>query len=192
MSYKQAELEFQLAALKDPVFLPAYRREFISLIDLTSLNETDTAASMAAFCQKAVTPDGEVAALCIYPRFVEQVAALLKGSAIKVATVANFPQGLGSLEEVLKEIELSIRQGAEEIDVVFPYTAYLRGERADATSFVSRCKELCSKARLKVILETSAFQDLSLLAAATEDVIIAGADFVKTSTGKLATISSQG
>jgi len=185
MSFKLEELEFQQALLEDPILLSAAHKELISLIDLTSLNENDTTESIAAFSQKAVTSQGKVAALCVYPRFVQEVAANLKGSKIKVATVANFPHGLSSLTAVLEEIELSLRHGADEIDVVFPYPAYLLGERAYASSFVSRCKELCSEARLKVILETSALQDLSLIARAAEDAIFAGADFVKTSTGKL-------
>ena len=88
-----------------------------SLIDLTSLNATDTPESITTLCEKAQA----VAAVCIFPQFVPLTAQLLKGTSIKVDTVANFPQGTDAKEIVLKQIYDAIKQGAEEIDVVFPY-----------------------------------------------------------------------
>lgn len=158
----------------------------ISFIDLTSLNETDSEESIASLCQKAVTSVGGVAAVCVYPRFVKQVAAYFQGSAIKIATVANFPQGIQPLNEVLESLHQSIEEGAEELDVVFPYQAYMSGGREDALSFVEACKEICAERTLKVILETAVLKDITLIAEATADVAFAGADFIKTSTGKLA------
>lgn len=184
-SFKQDQLAFHLAATESAVFSSENRREVISLIDLTSLNDGDTVESIAALCQKAVTPHGSVAALCVYPRFVQQVVAFLKGSRIPTATVVNFPGGSSPLAGILEEVKGSLDAGATEIDLVFPYAAWLRGEREDALSLVSRCKALCAEARLKVILESGIFPNLALLGEAAEEVILAGADFVKTSTGKL-------
>jgi deoxyribose-phosphate aldolase len=180
------ELRSELELLKPAVFLPSDRSKLISFMDLTSLNETDTKESITIFCQKAVTPFGKVAALCIYPQFVETAAAFSQGKGLEVATVANFPQGEARLSAVLQEIESSIQAGATEIDVVFPYSAYLRGEGSQALSFIKECKAACQGVTLKVILETGALKDLRVIAEVTEAVVLAGADFVKTSTGKIA------
>jgi deoxyribose-phosphate aldolase len=162
-------------------------RQILSLIDLTSLNDSDTEESIAALCQKAVTPYGNVAAVCIYPQFVKQAADALMGSGVKIATVANFPQGNASLDPVLTSIYHSILAGAQEIDVVFPYMQYVSGERAAACEFIHACKQKCgSSILLKVILETGAFPDVDLISTASRDVLLAGADFIKTSTGKIA------
>lgn len=166
-------------------------KEIIGLIDLTNLDsnvppfEKGGAGGMLEFTQKAITPHGHVAAICIYSCFVKEAASLLKASSIKLVTVANFPEGNHSLVDVLNEIKQSISDGAEEIDVVFPYQAYLNGDREQAIAFVVRCKQQCGDVTLKVILETGALQDASLIANAAHDVIVAGADFVKTSTGKI-------
>jgi deoxyribose-phosphate aldolase len=168
--------------VKNPVLI----QRLISLIDLTSLNESDTEASIAAFCEKAQTPLGHVAAVCVYPSFARLVAAQFLGTAIKTATVANFPSGADSLESVLAVISRALQDGVQEIDVVFPYQRYLAGERDEAQSFVAACKAVCGpKVSLKVILETGALQDAATIAAASQDVLRAGADFIKTSTGKI-------
>lgn len=186
-SIKQDELAFYLAEVKVQArpILASERGELISLIDLTRLNETDTEEGMASFCLRAATADGWVAALCVYPRFVKQVAVFLKTSPIKLATVVNFPQGGSPLSAVLEEIKHSLDDGAQEIDLVFPYQAYLGGEREAALAFVSRCKEACGSAILKVILETGIIREFNLIAEVTRGVVLAGADFIKTSTGKL-------
>jgi deoxyribose-phosphate aldolase len=162
-------------------------RQLLSLIDLTSLNETDTVATIVTLCQKALMSQPHVAAVCVYPQFVKEAVTQLAGCPVKVATVANFPHGTDSLETVLRSIEQSIHDGADEIDVVFPYQAYLAGQQTAAQSFVQACKQACGHSvLLKVILETGALQDPQVIADACRDVILAGADFVKTSTGKIA------
>lgn len=162
-------------------------KRICGLIDLTSLNSDDNEASVAAFCQKANTSFGHVAAVCVYPQFVKLVADNFRGTAIKTATVVNFPQGNNSLEDALIEINHAIEDGATEIDVVFPYQRYLAGERQYAQDFVRACKAACGNhVLLKVILETGALNDIHIIANATKDVLLAGADFVKTSTGKIA------
>lgn len=163
----------------------AKAKRLYELLDLTSLNDTDTDASVALFSEKARTALGEVAAVCVYPRFVSLVAAQMAGSTVQVATVVNFPSGDASLETVLIEINQALTAGANEIDVVFPYRRYLAGERAFAQSFVAACKAACGESvLLKVILETGVLQDASVIANAAHDALMNGADFVKTSTGK--------
>lgn len=158
----------------------------VRFIDLTSLNDTDTQESIAEFIQKAQTPYGHVAAVCVYPAFVQLVADQYAGSAIQTATVANFPDGADKLEDVLVEIGRALANGAQEVDVVFPYHRYLAGERQYAHTFVEACKAACGEnITLKVILETGALIDPAIIADAAYDSFAAGADFIKTSTGKI-------
>jgi len=176
----------QIDALKPIKVDTALQHRMLGLIDLTSLNETDTEANIAALCKKAQTPLGHVAAVCVGRPFVRQVAEVFAGSPVKTATVANFPKGDGSLETVLIEIGQAIQDGAQEVDVVFPYERYLAGERQYAHSFVAACKAACGNAvTLKVILETGVLSDLAIIADASLDVLTSGADFIKTSTGKI-------
>lgn len=184
MYFTPDELASQLKAVQGLRFLPAYREEIIPLIDLTRLHKEDTAENMAVFAQGAVTAYGKVAALCVYPRFVKQMASLLKESDVKIATVVNFPSGNESIQQVLQEIQYSIAEGAEEIDVVFPYQTYLKGHEEDAIALIRHCKTVCSTHCLKVILETGALKEPFIIAKATKAVVRAGADFVKTSTGQ--------
>ncbi len=157
----------------------------LTLIDLTSLAASDTPEQIAALCAKALAAPVSVAAVCVYPRFIETVCARLHATSIKCAAVANFPEGNGALAEVVADIKNSIAQGAQEIDVVFPYRAFLLGAITDAQDFIRQCKITCgSTVLLKVILETGALP-AARIAEVTELVIAAGADFVKTSTGKI-------
>jgi len=159
--------------------------KLIHLLDLTSLNDDDTETSIAHFCTKARTTLGDVAAVCVYPQFVHLVADEFAATPIKVATVVNFPQGIASLESTLLAIGRALQDGAQEIDVVFPYSKYLNGERAYASTFVSECKAACGEnVLLKVILETGQLKDPVMIAHAATDALNAGADFLKTSTGK--------
>jgi len=161
-------------------------QKMLGLLDLTSLNATDTEESIAVFCEKAQTPFGHVAAVCVYPQFIRLAAAQFAGTPIKVATVVNFPAGTDSVESVLLEIGRALQDGTHEIDVVFPYHRYLAGERQQAQYFVSSCKAACGEnVCLKVILETGALNDPTIIADASSDALIAGADFIKTSTGKI-------
>lgn len=165
----------------------ALLERMIGLIDLTSLNDHDTESDIAIFFEKAQTSLGHVAAVCVYPQFVSLGAAQFAGTAIKVATVANFPDGSSSLESVLIEIGRALADGAQEIDVVFPYHRYLAGEQQYAQTFISACKAACGEqVTLKVILETGALLDPAIIADASWEAIAAGADFIKTSTGKIA------
>lgn len=160
---------------------------FFPLLDLTSLNETDDISSIVLLCSKAVRKSGHVAAICVYPQFVKQGVRALKNTNVKVATVANFPQGTSSVATVTAAIQESVQNGAQEIDVVFPYMSYLAGEKKSAQDFIRACKKACGETiLLKVILETGALQDLKIIAEASQDTLLAGADFLKTATGKIA------
>lgn len=180
-------VKLQIDALQPIKMSAEVAQRIISLMDLTSLNATDTQESIALFLEKANTPVGPVAAVCVYPQFVRMAATEFISSPVKVATVANFPQGDHSLEEVLIEIGKAIEDKAQEIDVVFPYHRYLAGERQYIETFISACKAACGdQVLLKVILETGMLGDLTIIADASFDVLKAGADFIKTSTGKIA------
>ncbi len=172
--------------LPTPESSAALAARLIPLIDLTALNDTDTESSVAALCEKAVTPLGNVAAVCVYPQFVPLVSAQLAGGPIKIATVVNFPEGQQSLTDVLVDISRALADGANEIDIVIPYHRYLAGERHYLHDFVAAARAACGlDASLKVILETGALLDPAIIADASYDVLGAGADFIKTSTGKL-------
>lgn len=175
-----------LNVLKPVKGSPELVQKIVPLVDLTSLNATDSEESAALFCEKAVSELGHVAAVCVYPPFVKQVAAQLSGTPVKTATVVNFPEGDSALESVLLDIGRALEDGANEIDVVFPYRRYLAGEQQYARQFVTACKAACGEdVALKVILETGALRDASIIADASLEALTGGADFIKTSTGKI-------
>jgi deoxyribose-phosphate aldolase len=158
----------------------------ITSLDLTSLNDDDDEMIIRAICEQAMTAVGHVASVCFYPKFISLAKSLLQITPVQVATVANFPTGLQNLATVMKDMQAALDLGVDEIDVVFPYQRYLQGERQACSDFIRRCaKEVAGQAKLKVILETGALIDLAIIAEATADAIAAGADFVKTSTGKI-------
>lgn len=163
-------------------------RQVIALMDLTSLNDSDDDAIIQALCRKALTPLGAVAAVCVYPRFVTLARRTLDeagAQAVHVATVCNFPGGDAPLAQVLEQVSECLQAGADEIDVVYPYRALLAGDPASGAELVAACKALCAgRALLKVILETGELDALSIRRA-SHDAIAAGADFIKTSTGKV-------
>jgi deoxyribose-phosphate aldolase len=160
--------------------------QLLGCLDLTSLNDDDSDKGISEFSNQAILDLGHVAALCVYPRFVALLADQFKNTPVKIATVVNFPGGNLSEVEVLRQIAGAIQDGAQEIDVVLPYHTYLAGEREAVQSFISSCKLACSGGvLLKVILETGALNTPEMIANASSDAIRAGADFLKTSTGKI-------
>lgn len=168
--------------------LAAPARRMIPLIDLTSLNDDDDDLRIAKLCAAATTPYGAVAAVCIYGRFVVAAKRHLAGSPVRVASVANFPAGTASTAETVKEVRRLIADGADEVDVVIPYVRFLAGENGPARDLLAACREACGRGTtLKAILETGAYgEDRARIAAAAELAIAGGADFIKTSTGKIA------
>ncbi len=157
----------------------------LRLIDLTTLDPSDDAARVAALAQQATTPHGPVAALCILPAFVAHARRALRGSGVRVATVSNFPHGTAGPDATRAEIEAARAAGADEIDVVMPYRAFMEGDRGAAAKLLAAARAATGAGALKVILETGALADPSLIRAAAELALAHGADFLKTSTGKI-------
>ena len=160
-------------------------RRAIACLDLTSLNDGDDDAVIEKLCRRAVTPAGPVAAVCVWPRFVPLCRDRLEGTRVKVCTVVNFPHGRDN-EQVRDEILPAIADGADEIDVVLPYTALLTGRVAEARAVLDMARLMTGEATLKVILETGRLLTQSAIREASELAVEAGADFLKTSTGKVA------
>lgn len=157
----------------------------IGVVDLTSLNDDDDRAVVEALCAKAQTPQGPVAAVCVMPHLVTDAVALLRDSPVRVATVADFPEGRGEIVSVIREVETAVAQGADEVDVVVPWRAHVRGERQAVHLLVAACVKACAGgAQLKAILETGSHPDDATTRAIADAALEAGADFVKTSTGK--------
>lgn len=156
---------------------------FIPLIDLTCLNNNDTDERIRALCDKAKTPYGAVAAVCVYPQFVSVAAACLHN--INIATVINFPNGDQSIDACNTSIQQSIADGADELDVVFPYRAFLSGEKKQASEFVQTIRLTSKHKSLKIILESGAFTNSATLIDACRLCVECGVDFLKTSTGKI-------
>ena len=154
-------------------------------LDLTDLNETCSDQAIDALCKKALDPRGPVAAVCVWPQFVKRAQANLKGSPVRIATVVNFPAGGEDVSRVTDDTQEALSDGANEIDLVLPYNALRRGDRAVAVEMVEAVRDLVDGDRLlKVILESGELQDPKLIEAASRIAIEAGADFIKTSTGK--------
>ncbi len=163
----------------------ALARRMLALLDLTSLNDDDSDATIRALCRRAVTDFGNVAAVCVYPRFAMLARHALNGPGVRVATVANFPDGAPDVEAAVQETRAAIADGADEVDVVFPYRALLSGDSLLGRELVAACKVACGeRGRLKVILETGALADRQMIADACRLAIAGNADFLKTSTGK--------
>ncbi|MCK0769806.1 deoxyribose-phosphate aldolase [Chromohalobacter canadensis] len=165
-------------------------RQALALMDLTSLNDDDDSARIQTLCRRANTPVGYPAALCLYPAFIEdaqrELDALGLTRRIRIATVTNFPEGASNAERAARETRRAVAAGADEVDVVFPYRALLDGAPDVGRLLVEACREACGGATLKVILETGELQDPALIRQAADIAIAAGADFIKTSTGKVA------
>ncbi|WP_304985643.1 deoxyribose-phosphate aldolase [Coxiella-like endosymbiont] len=163
-------------------------KKLIPLIDLTILDDQDTPQTIEKLYHKVKTPYGFVAAVCIYPQFVKLAYKLLMKTPVKVATVANFPNGNQLITDCIENIKQSIADGADEIDVVMPYTTYLEGNTDSVKEFLQVCCGICAPHTvLKVIIETGALINHDVIFSATNLAIQTGADFIKTSTGKITT-----
>ena len=155
----------------------------ISLLDLTSLNDSDNNDNIAEFCQKCMTPFGNTAAVCVYPQFIPVVAPRIDNN-IKVATVINFPQGENNLEILNREISSAVKLGADELDVVMPYHDLLEGKVQECMEYLTTARQLAAKKTLKIIIESGELQQINKIKQAAQMCIEAKADFIKTSTGK--------
>ena len=160
--------------------------QLIPLIDHTNLNPNASTAEIETLCRQAVTPHASVAAVCICPQYIQQAKKLLQHTTVHVATVCNFPAGDFEINHTLKEITQAMEQGADEIDVVLPYVALSQGKVAYVSDYLNQCRAACGNSViLKVILETGYLSTIELITQATTLAIASGADFIKTSTGKI-------
>ena len=164
----------------------------IRMMDLTTLEGADTPGKVRALCTKAMYPDPgdasvpQVAAVCIYPSLVPVARRALKGSAVKVASVATaFPSGQAPLEVKLADVRAAVEAGADEIDMVIDRGAFLSGRIGHVHEEVIAVKDACGDAHLKVILETGELGTYDAVRKASLVAIAGGADFIKTSTGKV-------
>lgn len=160
-------------------------RRLLMLVDLTSLNASDDEATILKLAPLACTPAGNVAALCTWARLMPVARSALRGSAIALAAVANFPDGAADPEAAAAETAAAIADGANEVDVVFPYRALLAGRPQAGLALVRACRAACGEhVLLKVILETGQLGSPAQIRLAAEIAIEGGAHFLKTSTGK--------
>jgi deoxyribose-phosphate aldolase len=164
----------------------------LNMIDLTTLEGKDTPGKVKQLCYKALHPAdhlGElptVAAVCVYPTHVRTAKKALEGSLVKVASVATgFPSGNVPLKNKVSETKYAVQEGADEIDMVINRGAFLQGNYQQVFDEIVAIKEACGEARLKVILETGELGSLDNVRYASDIAIAAGADFIKTSTGKI-------
>ena len=188
MNWKNEDVRQEVAKLlSEPV--PFSTKEMcakmLSLIDLTTLDGTDTFERVDKLCQKA--KDYGTAAVCVYPFYASRVKQNLAGSGIRTACVAGgFPASQLPLKTKLFEIEQTLKDGADEIDMVISQGAFLEGDYDRVSKEVCFIKSLCGKATLKVILETGNLPTLDDVETASRIALDSGADFIKTSTGKTA------
>lgn len=166
-------------------------RTIFNCIDLTTLEGSDNTQKINQLCTKALDyksnlKTGTVAAVCVYMPFVRQAKVMLEGSSIEVATVAcAFPSGQLPLHLKLAEVGWAAEEGADEIDMVISRGKMLEGDYDAVLQEIKAVKAACGKARLKVILETGELKTVELIRKASEIALLGGADFLKTSTGKI-------
>jgi deoxyribose-phosphate aldolase len=161
---------------------PDALRRALSVVDLTRLERPDDAAAIDALAAKAVTPAGSVAAICVYPEWIERV----RDAGVPVAAVANFPAGEDDAELAAREAAGAVEAGAAEVDVVVPWRAFAAGDDQAIERIVAATRAAIGEATgLKAILETGSLEGPDAIRAAARRALDAGADFLKTSTGKV-------
>jgi deoxyribose-phosphate aldolase len=182
---------FQTRSIKNESKLQGLKM-VLNMIDLTTLEGKDTPGKVQQMCYKAqhlhdVHPDlPTVAAVCVYPSMVSVARKALGNSSVKIASVSTaFPSGQSTREIKISDTKFAVGQGADEIDMVISRGKFLAGEYAFVFDEIAAIKEACGKARLKVILETGELSTLDNVRLASDIAIHAGADFIKTSTGKI-------
>lgn len=182
---------FQKRSIKNESKMQGLRLA-LNMIDLTTLEGKDTPGKVKQMCYKAqhlhdVHPGlPTVAAVCVYPSMVKTAVNEVKGSGVKVASVSTaFPSGQAPLEVKLMDTKFAVDEGADEIDMVISRGKFLAGDYNFVFDEIAAIKEACGKARLKVILETGELVTLDNVRRASDIAMYAGADFIKTSTGKI-------
>jgi len=182
---------FQTRSIKTASKIDALKLT-LSMIDLTTLEGQDTPGKVQQLCQKAIHLHDSmpglphVAAVCVYPTMVGVAKKALAGTNINVASVATaFPSGMSAREVKLDDTRMAVEAGADEIDMVISRGAFLAGDYAFVADEIAAVKEACGDAHLKVILETGELGTLDRVRRASVLAMHAGADFIKTSTGKI-------
>lgn len=167
-------------------------KKIFNCLDLTTLSSTDTPASVSDFVERVNAFDSEhpelpnVAAICVYPNFAQVVRTVLDVSAVNVACVSgSFPTAQSFPEVKITETALAVADGADEIDIVLNLGNYFGGDWEEVADEISEQKHSCRHARLKVILETGALKTMENIRNASVLAMYSGADFIKTSTGKV-------
>jgi len=170
----------------------------LSMIDHTTLEGKDSEGKVIQLCRKAITPYApmpelpSVAAVCVYPTMVYVAKKTVAGSSVRVASVATaFPSGMATLQNKLEDTKFAVEQGADEIDMVISRGEFLKGNYSLIYDEISAIKEACGDAHLKVILETGELETLTNVRKASDIAMHAGADFIKTSTGKIQPAATQ-
>ncbi|MCX6965913.1 MAG: deoxyribose-phosphate aldolase [Verrucomicrobia bacterium] len=172
----------------------------VSMVDLTTLEGKDTPGKVASLCLKALHPHDDpsipsTAAVCVYPRLVKHAKKLLRGSSVKIASVATaFPSGQAPLATRLSEVRAAVSDGADEIDMVISRGAFLAGELALVQDEIAAVRDACGKTTLKAILETSELETYDNIRAASFLAmrVLRPGDFIKTSTGKTSSNATLG
>lgn len=155
----------------------------LSCLDLTSLNDHDSAVDIERLCARAGAAHGSVAAVCLWPRFVAQARVLLPRPA-RIAAVANFPDGALDIERALRDVATIAESAGDEVDLVLPWRAFLAGERRACAALVAAVRRAAPAMTLKLIIESGELEDPELIRAASRLGLDEGVDFLKTSTGK--------
>lgn len=170
----------------------------LSMIDLTTLEGKDSEGKVIQLCTKAKKPYAPmpglptVAAVCVYPNMVSTAKKALDGSNINVASVATaFPSGMAKLQVKLDDTKFAVEQGADEVDMVISRGEFLKGNFSFVFDEIAAVKEACGDAHLKVILETGELETYENVRKASDIAMHAGADFIKTSTGKISPSATQ-
>lgn len=161
-------------------------RTALACLDLTSLNDSDDGAAITTLCAKAAGPAGRPAALCVWPRFVAQAKAGAPAG-VRVAAVANFPQGGSDVAAALADVRTVVDAGGDEVDLVLPWRALMAGDVASATALVVAVRAACAGRTLKLIIESGDLAEAALVHQASLIGLDSGVDFLKTSTGKTGT-----
>jgi len=158
----------------------------LGLLDLTRLERPDDPEQIDALVDRAVTPAGAVAAVCLYPEWLGRAVEPLAGTGVRIAAVANFPAGDDDAGAAAAEAEAAVRDGAGEVDVVVPWRAHLAGDGEAIGRVVRACRDAIGPGvALKAILEVGSLGDGATVIDASARALAAGADFLKTSTGKV-------
>lgn len=170
----------------------------LSMIDHTTLEGKDSVGKVIQLCRKAITPYApmpglpSVAAVCVYPNMVSTAKKIVGGTSVHVASVATaFPSGMAELETKLDDVKFAVDEGADEIDMVISRGQFLSGNFTYVFDEIAAVKEACGSAHLKVILETGELETLTNVRKASDLAMHAGADFIKTSTGKIQPAATQ-